>query len=409
MTWDCLAAPARGIARRRWAELACQPVVNPVASGGARLRLRSDLRWLGGLVAAAVLIPLLAPLSGLSGGAVADPIADKRAEAQRIAVLLAAQSRQVSVLAERLDEARLNADELNKQVDRARADVAQTDQQVASKQAKLRVQAVNAYVTGGNASLAQLLVQTNQEDVGLRRNYLDTVTGQERDALDSLRAARLALEEKRVEMARAQDAARAAVNQVAAAEHDAAAADGAERATLNRVQGELAALVAQEQQRQAAAQAARLQAQLMARLAASRANNQATTPGPPTGTSPSPLPGPSDGASAAVEEARRQLGKPYQYGGSGPNGFDCSGLTAWAWRAGGRSLPHSASSQYYATTHIPVSALQPGDLVFYGSPPHHVGIYVGGDQMINALHSGTSVRYDSIYVEGDLIGGGRVN
>ena len=73
MTWDCLAAPARGIARRRWAELACQPVVNPVASGGARLRLRSDLRWLGGLVAAAVLIPLLAPLSGLSGGAMADP------------------------------------------------------------------------------------------------------------------------------------------------------------------------------------------------------------------------------------------------------------------------------------------------------------------------------------------------
>lgn len=110
-----------------------------------------------------------------------------------------------------------------------------------------------------------------------------------------------------------------------------------------------------------------------------------------------------------MEEAKRQLGKPYHYGGSGPDSFDCSGLTAWAWRAGGRSLPHSAAGQYSATMHIPISQLQPGDLVFYGSPPHHVGIYVGGGQMINALHSGTVVRYESIYFEGDLIGGGRVN
>jgi cell wall-associated NlpC family hydrolase len=110
-----------------------------------------------------------------------------------------------------------------------------------------------------------------------------------------------------------------------------------------------------------------------------------------------------------VEEARRELGKPYQYGGSGPGSFDCSGLTAWAWGHAGHPLPHSAAAQYDVTTHIPISALQPGDLVFFGSPPHHVGIYVGGGQMINALHSGTNVEYDSIYMEGDLIGGGRVN
>src|SRR5207302_997056 len=173
-----------------------------------------------------------------------------------------------------------------------------------------------------------------------------------------------------------------------------------------------------EQQRQAAAQAARLQAQLMARLAAPRPAHQVNTAraSGSSGSSASSEPGqpgspppPAGGAAAAVEEAKRQLGKPYHYGGSGPDSFDCSGLTAWAWRAGGRSLPHSAAGQYSATMHIPISQLQPGDLVFYGSPPHHVGIYVGGGQMINALHSGTVVRYDSIYMEGDLIGGGRVN
>ncbi|HMC52826.1 MAG TPA: NlpC/P60 family protein [Acidimicrobiales bacterium] len=308
----------------------------------------------------------------------------------------------MSLLAERLDESRLNQDQLNQQLARAKADLAQTDQQVAAQLSRLRAQAVNAYVSDGSASMAQLVVQGDQEEAGLRRNYLETVTGQAHEAIDSLRASRMTLDQKRAELTRAQDAARAAVNHVASAERDAAAADAAERTTLAKVQGELATLVAQEQQRQAAAQAARMQAQVAARLAAIRADSSAAP-------SSDPGPGGSGGASAAVEEAKRQLGKPYHYGGTGPNSFDCSGLTAWAWRAGGRSLPHSASSQYSVTTHIPVNALQPGDLVFYGSPPHHVGIYVGGGQMIDALHSGTRVEYDSIYVEGDLIGGGRVN
>src|SRR5260370_14312501 len=81
----------------------------------------------------------------------------------------------------------------------------------------------------------------------------------------------------------------------------------------------------------------------------------------------------------------------------------------YSWEAAGVGLPHSAAGQYDATARVPLSQLQPGDLVFYGSPPHHVGIYVGGGQMINALHSGTNVEYDSIYMEGDLIGGGPVH
>jgi len=123
------------------------------------------------VLASAAALPLVAPLLGTSGAALADPIADKRAEALRIAATLAGQNRQISVLAERLDEARLNADQLNQQLARAQADLSQTDQQVGTQRAKLRAQAVNAYVTGGNASVAQLLVQASQEDVGLRRNW----------------------------------------------------------------------------------------------------------------------------------------------------------------------------------------------------------------------------------------------
>jgi cell wall-associated NlpC family hydrolase len=72
------------------------------------------------------------------------------------------------------------------------------------------------------------------------------------------------------------------------------------------------------------------------------------------------------------------------------------------------SLPRTAQAQYNATQHIPISALQPGDLVFYGSAGgiYHVGIYVGGGQMIHAPHSGTVVSYISIFFSG-LLGGGR--
>ena len=108
-----------------------------------------------------------------------------------------------------------------------------------------------------------------------------------------------------------------------------------------------------------------------------------------------------------MAEAKRQIGKPYKYGGSGPDNFDCSGLTAWAWRAGGVSLPHSSRAQYSATARVDVEDIQVGDLVFYGNPIHHVGIYVGNGQMVEASQTGTPVRYASIFRK-DLVGVGRV-
>ena len=79
----------------------------------------------------------------------------------------------------------------------------------------------------------------------------------------------------------------------------------------------------------------------------------------------------------------------------------------WSWGHAGHSLPHSASAQYDATSRVSLGDLQPGDLVFFGRPIHHEGIYVGGGQMIEASHSGTPVRYASIS-RSDLVGAGRV-
>ncbi|MGH9078090.1 MAG: C40 family peptidase [Acidimicrobiales bacterium] len=108
----------------------------------------------------------------------------------------------------------------------------------------------------------------------------------------------------------------------------------------------------------------------------------------------------------AVAEA--QIGKPYQWGGSGPSSFDCSGLVMVAWAAAGVQLPHLAQDQWAMTRGVGLAELLAGDLVFFGTPTdvYHVGIYIGGGQMVDAPETGQNVRIDSIYWT-SLLGGGR--
>jgi cell wall-associated NlpC family hydrolase len=118
-----------------------------------------------------------------------------------------------------------------------------------------------------------------------------------------------------------------------------------------------------------------------------------------TATAPKPAavaaPNIAGNAGAAVRFAYGAIGKPYVYGASGPGGYDCSGLTAAAWSAGGKSLPHNAAMQYNGTARISASQLQPGDLVFY-SGLGHVGIYVGNGQVIHAPQPGEYVKLSSV-------------
>lgn len=106
----------------------------------------------------------------------------------------------------------------------------------------------------------------------------------------------------------------------------------------------------------------------------------------------------------AVAVAQSELGKPYVYGAAGPNAFDCSGLTEYAFAAAGVSLPHNAAEQYAVTDHITAAQLQPGDLVFFYPGIQHVGIYIGNGEMIDAPNATTVVRVDQIAYFGPLEG-----
>jgi cell wall-associated NlpC family hydrolase len=121
----------------------------------------------------------------------------------------------------------------------------------------------------------------------------------------------------------------------------------------------------------------------------------------PTVAAPASVVAPTAAAQAAVNTALAQQGKPYVWAGAGPNSFDCSGLTQFAYRAAGISLPHSSRLQAGVGRPIARADLQPGDLVFFYSPVSHVGIYIGNGLMVHAPTSGSVVKIVSI----DAMGG----
>ncbi|MFJ3227815.1 NlpC/P60 family protein [Streptomyces sp. NPDC086783] len=105
-------------------------------------------------------------------------------------------------------------------------------------------------------------------------------------------------------------------------------------------------------------------------------------------------------ADKAIAFARAQVGKPYVWGATGPDSYDCSGLTQAAWKAAGVSLPRTTWDQVDAGTTVPLSDIKPGDLVFFYDDISHVGLYIGNGMMIHAPKPGAYVREESIYYDG---------
>ncbi|MDX3094128.1 NlpC/P60 family protein [Streptomyces sp. ME19-03-3] len=149
---------------------------------------------------------------------------------------------------------------------------------------------------------------------------------------------------------------------------------------------EKARLAALEKKRQeeAAAKAAQIAAKEKAAQKASSSGTSGAT-APVSGTYAAK-------AAKAIEFARAQMGKPYVYGATGPNSYDCSGLTQAAWNAAGVSIPRTTYDQVDFGSRVSADQLQPGDLVFFYSDITHVGLYIGGGQMIHAPHTGTVVK-----------------
>jgi peptidoglycan DL-endopeptidase CwlO len=339
-----------------------------------------------------------------------------------------------------------------------------------AKAAQARVEigrlAATSYRTGGSlGGLEAFLSSGGPQEVLDRASALDNLGGQRQQAyqrMDAMQTVAKLLDEQaqaaeaaQAEAAKAADRARAAA---AAAQASAQSEVDRVAATRSALLAQLAALrqttVALEQERQqgleaerqareeeaarqaaAAREAAAARQAEAARQAAARAPARQSAPGsrsgqpvaPPAparsaGRAPSlappaaPPPGHSSGSSssgqAALDWARTQIGKPYAWGATGPDSYDCSGLTMRAWQRAGVSLPRTSRSQYAAVSKIPYSQLRPGDLVFYGdgsntSSIYHVAIYAGGGQMVEAPSAGKPVREVALRMSGTMDFAGR--
>jgi cell wall-associated NlpC family hydrolase len=119
---------------------------------------------------------------------------------------------------------------------------------------------------------------------------------------------------------------------------------------------------------------------------------------------------PAGAAGKVIAYAEAQLGKHYQWGATGPDAFDCSGLTMMAYRAAGITIPRTSQEQWASGPRVPASQVRPGDLVFFAgsdgtmTSPGHVGIVTGNGTMIDAPQAGETVRAESYAGSPDLAG-----
>jgi cell wall-associated NlpC family hydrolase len=299
---------------------------------------------------------------------------------------LAEVQREVDALNAKLDtaiesynQARIALSDASRRTVAAESRVAREQKAVEAKRKSMRHIAVAAYRSGGTDQFMSLVTTSDPQTFLQRASSLDQISGHQADALTSLRAAQLQLAQAQA-VAEQELAAQKAVAKTLQSQKDGI------QGTLAQQQRLLSSLKADERARIAAAAAARAKAARAARPHGGSYHGSA-----------------SGSAAVALRFAYAQLGKPYSWGASGPNSYDCSGLTMASWGAAGVSLPHSSQAQYGSGRHVSQSELQPGDLVFYGSPIHHVGMYVGNGNYIHAPHSGDVVSIDPAF-RGDYAG-----
>ncbi|MET0966799.1 MAG: C40 family peptidase [Nakamurella sp.] len=324
----------------------------------------------------------------------------------------------------------------------ARQQAAATDATAVSYQGKVDAFA-NASFRGARLSQMQVLLTAGSaEDYLDQVSSLDRVAADTQQTLDEANAAKAAAAQAQVQASASQAAAEQAKTSADAAQASAqqAAADVTSRkasldAEAARYKELYESLSEQERQAAAAAAAAAAEAANEAAAAAAAAaepeepaeaapapvaaNRSSRTPlaadsspssssSAPTEDAPEAAPAGSSAASAAVAAAMSKVGNRYVYGAAGPDTFDCSGLTSWAWKQAGVSIPRTSSGQAGLPS-VPLSELQPGDLVTYYSPVSHVAMYIGNGQVVHASTESKPIGVTSVTGAGPNATGHRVS
>ena len=320
-------------------------------------------------------IAVLLVASATIGAATLSSAAPSREEVEQARARLDSLNRELDLMVEQYNQARLKLQEVQARLADVRAQ-AQRAQATADRAiSSLNENAARAY-RGVGSQIAQLFDSASLADFSDRLEFIGSMAQADSDLAVEAQAARQEARWTAAEL----------------------------KATAEERQGIVDALAAKQDQIESRVAEARdlfeeLDRKYHEALAAQAAASASEAAGTSSGVSPiPPPPAPNANVAAVLQAAYSVIGTPYQYGGSSPEtGFDCSGFTMWAWSHAGVYLPHSSAAQYASLPHVAQSDLQPGDLVFFYSPISHVGMYVGGGSMIHSPTTGSVVSVVPIY------------
>jgi peptidoglycan DL-endopeptidase CwlO len=371
--------------------------------------------------ALAVVAVLSSTVVGLARPAAGDAISDAKAKAAAIESQLEQAQNEMSALSQQYDQAKYHLSQINSSISSTQANIAADQKQVAKDKTTLSKAAVANYISDGSASAQNPIFSGNEATLGATTEYNQIAEGDISLAVDNLHTAesQLNAQENQLQGEQSQAQNQVSVEQNAVSQNQQAISQ--QQQALSQEQGQIATLVKQQQEAEATAaanaaaakQAAAKAAAASAAAATQQQSSGAAAAAPSAAVSQAAPPPTAAGGAGAVQAAESQEGVPYVWGGESPKGsastgFDCSGLTAWSWGQVGVGLPHYSGAQMADSAPVPISDLQPGDLLFYGpGGSEHVAMYVGPGEMIEAPYTGAVVWVTSLRLGNGFVGAGR--
>jgi len=353
-----------------------------------------------GLMRTALVVVSAATVASVlpAGAAHADPAVSAATAQQQLQAL----TDKAEILVEKFDAVQDQLATAQRRLTAQHDAVATAQRTVDSSRALVDGIAAGAYESGGVGGMQTVLFSDDPQRAMQGADILQRIAADRGRILASATAARNNLAQAQTSAAQAVAGVQTLQASLTVQQHAIEALVGTQQAAVKVAEQAAAAHLA------AAAQVARAQTRVVLTKTAPKTAPKAAAPAPARAVTPAILPVGLDGrAAAAVQYAYAQLGKPYRYGASGAATFDCSGLTMRAWAAAGVALGHNAAGQYASTRHVSRDALQPGDLVYFGRPIHHDGIYIGDGKFIEAPYTGATIRISELSNRHDFAGASR--
>ncbi|WP_405963474.1 NlpC/P60 family protein [Streptomyces sp. NBC_00723] len=326
--------------------------------------------------------------------------------------------RQAESATEKYNAAKEKTTKQRKRTDGLVDDVAQRTQKLNEAREELGSYAAAQYRTGASApDTAAFLLADTPQDYFDQNQLMSRLTDRQKGAVDDYVTERSATMKQRQEATESLATLTDAQNDLKVAKAAVQKKLGEARELLSRLTAqEKARLAAIEKQRQeeAARKAAELARQQAAEQAAARQESGGASAGTGSSSTAPSTSGSGSGSGSGSEDpsyatkaekalafARAQIGKPYVWGATGPDSYDCSGLTQAVWKAAGVTLPRTTYDQVNAGTTVPLADARPGDLIFFYDDVSHVGVYIGNGMMIHAPKPGAYVREESVFYDGE--------